>query len=467
MVIHEFDPWFNFRATEYMVNHGYKNFTNWFDDEVWYPLGRHVGTTTYPGMMFTSAAIFRLLPEFGVPMSLNDVCVMVPAWFSCSACLFTFLLAWEVFDSGNAGVAAAAIMSILPAHLMRSVAGGYDNESIAVTAICATFYFWVRSLRSNWSWVFGIFTGLAYVYMVATWGGYVFVLNMIALHAAFLVVTGEHSSKLHRAYSIFYLIGTAGALQFPIVGTQPLKSMEQISALLVFFGLQVAEFLHQVKQRYKMNPREFKEFAIKTLAAVAGLGLLALLCLPSGFLGPLSARVRGLFVPHTRTGNPLVDSVAEHQATAAEAYLRHFHLVYFAWLPGFLLCFKKRTEAKSFLILYFLCAFYFSRKMTRLILLLAEPSAILAGGTFGLLIDWLVDTLMSVVHPEEMEKLVKKAPTKADKLKKKKAADGDLTSEVLELRDQVLTLYRSNPSARAMAATMASLVTAGLLVAFW
>lgn len=69
--------------------------------------------------------------------------------------------------------------------------------------------------------------------------------------------------------------------------------------------------------------------------------------------------------------------------------------------------------------------------------------------------------------PPEMEKLVKKAPTKADKLKKKKAADGDLTSEVLELRDQVLTLYRSNPSARAMAATMASLVTAGLLVAFW
>jgi hypothetical protein len=29
----------------------------------------------------------------------------------------------------------------------------------------------------------------------------------------------------------------------------------------------------------------------------------------SGKVGGLSARVRGLFVPHTRTGNPLVDSV--------------------------------------------------------------------------------------------------------------------------------------------------------------
>jgi hypothetical protein len=34
---------------------------------------------------------------------------------------------------------------------------------------------------------------------------------------------------------------------------------------------------------------------------------------PTGYFGPLSARVRSLFVKHTRTGNPLVDSVAEHQ----------------------------------------------------------------------------------------------------------------------------------------------------------
>ena len=37
---------------------------------------------------------------------------------------------------------------MIPAHLMRSVAGGYDNESIAVAAIVGTFFFWVRSLRN-------------------------------------------------------------------------------------------------------------------------------------------------------------------------------------------------------------------------------------------------------------------------------------------------------------------------------
>lgn len=34
-VIHEFDPWFNYRATEYLVKNGYEKFSTWFDDEAW------------------------------------------------------------------------------------------------------------------------------------------------------------------------------------------------------------------------------------------------------------------------------------------------------------------------------------------------------------------------------------------------------------------------------------------------
>jgi dolichyl-diphosphooligosaccharide--protein glycosyltransferase len=47
-VIHEFDPWFNFRATQYLVDNGWDNFINWFDDQSWHPIGRPVGSTVYP-----------------------------------------------------------------------------------------------------------------------------------------------------------------------------------------------------------------------------------------------------------------------------------------------------------------------------------------------------------------------------------------------------------------------------------
>ena len=48
-VIHEFDPYFNFRTTQYLVKEGFYNFLNWFDHQSWYPLGRIVGGTIYPG----------------------------------------------------------------------------------------------------------------------------------------------------------------------------------------------------------------------------------------------------------------------------------------------------------------------------------------------------------------------------------------------------------------------------------
>ena len=71
--------------------------------------------------------------------------------------------------------AAAAVMSVIPAHLMRSIGGGYDNESIAMTAMSLTYACWCRSLKPASSTVvnalWGVVAGVAYFNMVAAWGG--------------------------------------------------------------------------------------------------------------------------------------------------------------------------------------------------------------------------------------------------------------------------------------------------------
>jgi dolichyl-diphosphooligosaccharide--protein glycosyltransferase len=93
----------------------------------------------------------------------QDVCVFIPAGFSCITVLCVYLLTLEVSRSNNAGLCAAFLMALLPAHLMRSVAGGYDNESVAVAAICSTFFLWVRSQRNDSSWWVGALAGLSYL----------------------------------------------------------------------------------------------------------------------------------------------------------------------------------------------------------------------------------------------------------------------------------------------------------------
>jgi Uncharacterized membrane protein, required for N-linked glycosylation len=169
---------------------------------VWYPLGRPVGTTIYPGMQFTAVWIKRYIT--GDRMSLNDVCCYIPAWFGVLATFLTGLIAYECTLPCNCSnsifwslwnalfntrerdevtnlkktcshtfapllsfVCAMAAMSVIPAHLMRSVGGGFDNESVAMTAMILTFYLWIRSLRSgeDKSYLWGIATGFAYFYV--------------------------------------------------------------------------------------------------------------------------------------------------------------------------------------------------------------------------------------------------------------------------------------------------------------
>jgi len=400
-VIHEFDPWFNYRATEYLDQHGWHKFFHWFDYESWYPLGRPVGTTIYPGMQITSVVIKRVLNALGNPISLNDVCCMVPVWFGVTATFFLSLLTSECSGSLSAGAGAALIMSIVPAHIMRSVGGGYDNESIAMTAMCATFYLWVRALRSDAgadanvasksSYVFGVLAGIAYIYMVMAWGGFVFVVNMIGVHAAALVAVGRFSASLHRAYSLFYVIGTLGAIRVPPVGYGPLKSMEQLAPLLVFLGMQVLMYVSHLRRKHSLDLVGTLKALVKvSLPCVCVLLLLATYLFSIGYFGPLTARVRGLFVKHTRTGNPLVDSVAEHQPGSTAAYQQYLHHVYYIAPVGFILSLARWTDANFFLMLYAYIAYYFASRMSRLIILLGPVAAALGGIALGAAWDYFL-----------------------------------------------------------------------------
>jgi len=454
-VIHEFDPYFNLRATEYLYAHGRKKFFQWFDYMSWYPLGRPVGTTIYPGLQFTAVWVKNHI--VGDSMSLNDVCCYIPAWFGVVATFVTGLIAYEsslecnsstnIFQvlmdifvpkgdqSKNTEVAkhqsssvpifsflcTMAAMAVMPAHLMRSVGGGFDNESIAISAMVMTFYFWVRSLRngddkSHW---FGILTGVSYFYMVAVWGGYVFVLNMISLHAAILVVLGRFSTKLYLAFSIFYVVGTSLAIQVPVVGWTPLKSLEQLGCCAVFLGFQVLQFCEVTIKKKGMSRADAWKFRIKIVGAAAVIGIAALaVFIPSGYFGPISSRVRGLFVKHTRTGNPLVDSVAEHQPAQAGAYSQY--LKHFAKIApvGLIMTLFKFGDSSSFAVAYGITTYFFSHKMVRLILLMAPAASILGGIALGRSCAWALDQFWTDAP------IPKNKPSKKKKSKKNgKSAD--------------------------------------------
>lgn len=428
-VIHEFDPWFNYRATEFLAEHGWAKFLTWYDYMVWYPLGRPIGTTIYPGMQVASVTIWNSLNAAGYEITLNDVCCLVPCWFGVCASLFVGLIAYECSKSANAGVMAAMIMAIIPAHIMRSVGGGYDNESVAMTCLTGTFYFWIRSLRDANSWPYAVIGGIFYFFMVATWGGYIFVINLIGVHALVMYLAGIWSRTVHKAYTIFYVIGTLGAIQVPIVGLAPLKSFEQLGPFGVFVGYQLLYYIDVRAIKEKMDADERKKlfFKVATMCAAAGAVVIAVL-MPTGYFGPLSSRVRGLFVQHTRTGNPLVDSVAEHQPTSPQAYYQFLNIMCYYAPMGFLMSARNTAPGNTFLLTYAGVAYYVCSKMSRLVVLLGPVGSALGGICLGFTIDWMIDQWTTTDEPVEASKPVEKKGSKKGGKKKKDIDEGRTTT---------------------------------------
>ena len=399
-------------------------------------------------------------------MTLNDICCYIPAWFGVLATILVGCIAYETSLSVNSGgtfigvaidalkgqytksedmaaksvtrrlfgyespavecaIFAMGFMAVVPAHLMRSVGGGYDNESVAVTAMTLTFYLWLRSLRNGetYNYLFGILAGLAYFYMAAAWGGYIFVLNMVGAHAAFLVLIGRFTSNVYLSYTLFYTVGTLLAIQIPVVGWSPLKSLEQLPACAVFVGYQLLHYCEVMKKKNKWGRKETWKFRIQVFGAAAVLGTMFIMAVtPKGYFGPISSRVRGLFVPHTKTGNPLVDSVAEHQAASQQAYWQYLHMLCFMAPIGFFMVLFRFGDSSCFLFVYAMAAYFFSHKMVRLILLAAPISSSLGGIAVGRIVSWSTSVLLGEGDEPMDTKDETDAKPKQEGKKKKKSS---------------------------------------------
>ena len=185
-----------------MLENGVYNFWNWYDSESWHPLGRVVGGTVFPGIMFTSCSFKWILDFFAFPLDIRNICVFMAPFFSGFQSLSAYLLAKECTNRPDAGFFSALFMAIVPSVISRGVAGSYDNEAVAIWALVNTFYLWVKAINTGtvfWS----VLCTLNYFYMVASWGGYSFIINIIPVFVLGTIFINRFNQKIYVAYSVF------------------------------------------------------------------------------------------------------------------------------------------------------------------------------------------------------------------------------------------------------------------------
>merc|ERR1712136_32448 len=384
-IIHEFDPWFNYRATANMVQHGFYNFLNWFDERAWYPLGRIVGGTVYQGLMVTSGFIHWFLNSLHITVNIRNVCVFLAPLFSGLTAISTFFLTRELWDSG-AALFAACFISIVPGYISRSVAGSYDNEGIAIFALQFTYFLWIRSLKSG-SVFWAICTAVSYFYMVSAWGGYVFIINLIPLHVFTLLLMSRFTRRLYVAYTTFFIMGLLLSMQIPFVGFQPIRTSEHMASLGVFGLLQAYCLLDYLKT--KITKSQFKtlfSFALLVICGVLVVGVVALTW--AGYIAPWSGRFYSLWdTGYAKIHIPIIASVSEHQPTTWSSFFFDLHILSSTFPVGLWYVIKNINDERVFIVLYACSAVYFAGVMVRLMLTLTPVVCVLSAIAFSRLLQ--------------------------------------------------------------------------------
>ncbi|RYG41765.1 hypothetical protein EON68_02700, partial [archaeon] len=356
------------------------SFLNWQDDRTWHPIGRVVGGTVYPGLMLTASAIHAALNAVNISINIRNMCVFLAPLFAANTALATYAMTRLATGRRGAGLVAAAMVGIVPSYISRSVAGSYDNEGVAIFALVFTFYLWAKAVVTG-SLLWSAAAALGYFYMVAAWGGYVFIINIIPIYVVVMILCGRFSSRLFIAYTTFYTLGSLLSMSVPFVGFNVVYQAESAASHGVFaMVLLVAAYRALAAHISGATMRRMLTLAIVGAIAAAAAVLLALQL--TGHTQWTGRSLTLLDPTYAKKYIPIIASVSEHQPPSWTSFFFDLHIavpfapvglwVLFQHLPG------REGDARIFLILYGTISWYFAGVMVRLMLTLA-PAACMLG----------------------------------------------------------------------------------------
>src|SRR5919206_2014984 len=124
--LNEFDPYFDYRATKYIVDHGLGAYWKWHDTMTWYPEGRNIPTTSQSGLHIVAAYLYDI---FGHGISSLDFTIILPVIMGSLTAIVIFALV-RVIGGTSAGLFSALLFSFSPAIIQRGNLGWFKSEPL-------------------------------------------------------------------------------------------------------------------------------------------------------------------------------------------------------------------------------------------------------------------------------------------------------------------------------------------------
>ena len=371
-----YDPLFQYRVTEYIVKNGYSAWFTWHDTLSWYPMGRNIAMTSYPGIPFSGAALYFLLHALGSTISVHDVCLYYPVFMGAVTCIAVYFLGKDLGGSST-GIFAAIFMAGSEAFIRRTSFGFYDTENIGIFGMTVTSLFFLRSINEKGNLkrqvLYAVLAGLSLGYIFASWGAARYAVGLLILFMVASVSTRLFERRYLVSYAATLAVGFFIAILVPKFGIGYLCNTENILALAL---LVILILFDQASER--LGERR----AITLLGAAFLVVIMGVFTLESlHLIKPITGKYLNVIDPRRILDNPLYASVAEHHRSTWTNFFG-FGLTLALGMYGVYTSITDMNSRRLYCALLFASSLYFTGSMTRLALILSIPASVM--GAFGL-----------------------------------------------------------------------------------
>ena len=366
--LNEFDPYFDYRATKYIIDNGFEAYLNWHDYESWYPEGRFVPTTSQVALHLIAATLYKI---FGFGSSLLDFVIMFPVIIGSLTTIVIFALVRNLSGT-TAGMFASLLFAFMPAIIQRGNLGWFKSEPLGLFLALLSVYLFLSSIKSKnikrtilTAAGGGLILGLAN----SSWGGIQYFSIPLGIFFFVLPFLRKDSIFLYGVigFTLITLI-TAGA--FPRPGISFVIGLPGIALIAGMIFAIVGTII-----RTKSSPAKANR---NLIAALAIFVLLIASILLVGAYQPSSFRYLVAVNPFLSSHNPLVESVAEHSTPTVIDYFTDYSILLIFAGFGVWVSFSKRTDMTVFALIIGLTGLYVSATFARLMVYSSIAIVILA-----------------------------------------------------------------------------------------
>jgi dolichyl-diphosphooligosaccharide--protein glycosyltransferase len=401
--LNEFDPYFDYRATKYIVDNGLEAYLKWHDNMSWYPDGRDIPKTSQVGLHVTAAYLYKI---FGGNSSVLDFTIIFPVVIGSLTTIVVFALVRSLGGT-TAGLFAALLIAFTPAIIQRGNMGWFKSEPLGLFLGLLALYLLISAMKHKprIAIVKAIAGGLLLGLANASWGGIQYFSIPISLFF-FAVTFLRNDIKVPLIVAIVFTVSAVLA-----AGMSPRPGLSFVFGLpgIALIGGTIFLIASSIVRKLSSS----NTFMRNNWILIGAFFAIAVGIILSGSFYVSSFRYLNAINPFLSSQIPLVESVAEHfTPTLVEYFTDYSILIMFAGF-GALMAFRRRNDMSIFALIIGITGVYVSATFARLLVFSSIGIILLAG--LG-----LYEITRTIINYKAIE------PSH----KKKRKAEGEKTSQM-------------------------------------